>query len=71
MALGLSVVLDDHGVGKIVNGEMMSAGEGDPFIFQKFQQLRAGNLLLASRRRREAQRRLFHFEHSWPPFQYR
>ena len=71
VAIGLSVVIDDHGFGKIVNAETMAAGEDDPFVFQKFQQLRAGNLFLASRHRREVQRRLPHFEHSWPPFQYR
>jgi hypothetical protein len=56
VAHGPPVVIYDHGVGKIVNGETMAAGEGDPFVFQIFQQVRAGNLFLAFHHWREVQR---------------
>jgi len=56
VAVCLAVVIDDHGVGEIVDGEMMATGEGDPLVSQEFQQLSAGNLFLALHHWKEVQR---------------
>jgi len=69
MAIRSPVIINDHCIGQIVDGEMMTAREGDALVFQEFPQVKRRELLLSLHHWPEVQRQLFHFEHRWSPFQ--